>query len=144
MEKSTFSCLVGTSNANIPLGMEVWADDLKIFDQEHVLKDHRVDHEFEDDDSKHELRFVLKNKLPNHTTVDQDGKTTSDATLFVSDVRFEDISCQQIMYESAEYSHSFNGTSEPITQQFYGELGCNGTVTLKFSTPIYMWLLENM
>jgi hypothetical protein len=23
-------------------------------------------------------------------------------------------------------------------------MGCNGTVSLKFTTPIYMWLLETM
>ena len=88
MEKSAFSCKVGTSNADVPLGMEVWIDDQKIFDQEHVLGDNRVDYEFDDDDGDHELRFVLKNKLPEHTKVDQHGKILSDATLFVSNIRF--------------------------------------------------------
>jgi hypothetical protein len=44
----------------------------------------------------------------------------------------------------AKYQHDFNGTGKLTTQNFYGELGCNGTVSLKFSTPIYIWLLENM
>jgi len=144
MEKSTFNCKIGTSNTDIPLGMEVWFDDQKIFDQEHVVKDHRIDHEFNDDEGEHELRFVLKNKLPEHTKIDQDDKIISDATLFVSNIRFEDTSCQQIIHDLAEYSHSFNGTGEPTKQRFYGELGCNGTVSLKFTTPIYLWLLENM
>ena len=144
MDLSTFSCKIGTSNASVPLGMEVWIDDQKIFDQEHVLVDQIVNHEFNDDEGDHELRFVIKNKLPEHTKVDQNGKILSDATLFVSNIRFEDTSCQQIVYESAEYRHSFNSTGVPTTQKFYGELGCNGTVTLKFTTPIYLWLLEKM
>jgi hypothetical protein len=144
MEKSTFSCKIGTSNADVPLGMEVWIDDQKIFDQEHVFADHHIDHEFDDDDGEHELRFVLKNKLSDHTKVDQDNKIISDATLFVSNIRFEDVSCQQIVYESAKYQHDFNGTGAPIIDKFYGAMGCNGTVTVKFTTPIYLWLLENM
>ena len=144
MEKSTFSCKVGTSNADVPLGIEVWVNDQKIFDQEHVLGDNRIDYEFDDNDGDHELRFVLKNKLPEHTKVDQDGKILSDATLFVNNIRFEDVSCQQIVYELAKYQHDFNGTGAPIVDKFYGSMGCNGTVTLKFTTPIYLWLLENM
>jgi hypothetical protein len=144
MEKSTFSCKVGTSNADVPLGMEVWIDDQKIFDQGHVLGDNQIDYEFVDDDGDHELRFVLKNKLPEHTKVDQDGKITSDATLLVSNIRFEDVSCQQIVYGAAEYLHSFNGINEPTKHRFYGEMGCNGTASLKFTTPIYLWLLEKM
>ena len=144
MDKSTFNCKIGTSNAEIPLGMEVWIDDQKIFDQEHVRQDHRIDYEFDDDEGEHELRFVLKNKLPEHTSIDRDGKIISDATLFVSNIRFEDMSCQQIAYESAEYLHSFNGSGELTTQRFYGEMGCNGIASLKFITPIYLWLLEKM
>jgi hypothetical protein len=38
----------------------------------------------------------------------------------------------------------FNGTSEVTEDKFYSELGCNGTVSLKFTTPMYLWLLEHM
>ena len=27
---------------------------------------------------------------------------------------------------------------------FFGNMGCNGYVSLKFATPIYLWLLEHM
>jgi hypothetical protein len=90
------------------------------------------------------MRFVLKNKQPEHTTVDLTGNIVSDATVIVSDIRFDGIDCQYLTTTLAQYQHDFNGTGEPITESFYGELGCNGTVTLKFSTPIYIWLLENL
>jgi hypothetical protein len=76
--------------------------------------------------------------------VDAEGNITSDATLTLSDIRFDDIDCQYLTTKLAQYQHDFNGTGEPTTESFYGELGCNGTVTLKFSTPIYIWLLENL
>jgi hypothetical protein len=46
--------------------------------------------------------------------------------------------------EQAVYTHDFNGTQQEIQDEFYSEMGCNGTVSLKFSTPIYLWLLEHM
>ena len=143
MDKATFNCKISSSDFSVPLGMEIWVDDQMIFDQEHVTQDHRVEYDL-NDDGEHELRFVLKNKLPEHTKIDQDGNIVSDATLLVSNIRFEDTSCQQIVYDLAKYLHNFNGNGDLTTQKFYGEMGCNGTVTLKFTTPIYLWLLENM
>ena len=59
-------------------------------------------------------------------------------------VEFDDIEIDQIVSELAEYHHNFNGTQPAIVDQFYGEMGCNGTLRLEFTTPIYLWLLENM
>jgi hypothetical protein len=141
METVEFSCVVqGTAL----LGMEIWLDDHKFFDQDHIDTTHQIKHTISDDDGDHELRFVLKNKLPEHTQVDADGNIISDSTVSISDIKFDGINCDYLTSTLAEYQHDFNGTAPTITQRFYGELGCNGTVTLKFSTPIYIWLLENM
>jgi hypothetical protein len=42
------------------------------------------------------------------------------------------------------YEHDYNGTGTLTQEKFYGQMGCNGTVSLAFCTPIYMWLLEHM
>mgnify|MGYP003352455181 CR=1 FL=1 len=42
------------------------------------------------------------------------------------------------------YRHDYNGTGQPTEDNFFGVLGCNGTVELRFTTPIYLWLLEHM
>ena len=141
METIEFSCVV---HGHAPLGMEIWLDDHKFFDQDHIDSTHQIKHTISDDDGDHELRFVLKNKLPEHTQVDAEGNIISDSTVSISDIKFDGINCDYLISTLAEYQHDFNGTGPTTTQQFYGELGCNGTVTLKFSTPIYIWLLENM
>jgi hypothetical protein len=46
--------------------------------------------------------------------------------------------------QQATYTHNFNGAGAETQEKFYGEIGCNGIVSLKFSTPIYLWLLEHM
>jgi hypothetical protein len=144
MDTVRFKCVVGSTDFSVPLGMEIWLDQHKLFDQDHIDQDYKIEHEISDDDGDHELRFVLKNKQSDHTQVDAHGNILRDARLTVSNIEFDGIDCDYLVTTVAEYQHDFNGTSDPTTQRFYRELGCNGTVSLKFSTPIYIWLLENM
>jgi hypothetical protein len=144
METVKFNCVVGSTDFNVPLGLEIWLDQHKFFDQDHIDQTYKIEHEISDNDGDHELRFVLKNKLSDHTQVDADGNIVSDAIVMVSDIQFDEIDCQYLTTRLAQYQHDFNGTGAPTTESFYSELGCNGTVILKFSTPIYIWLLENM
>jgi hypothetical protein len=144
MDTIKFNCVISSSNITVPVGMEIWLDNHKLFDQDHVDHACPVEYEMPDDDGDHELRFVLKNKLSDHTQVDADGNIVSDVTVTISDIQFDGIDCQYLTTKLAEYQHDFNGTGKSIIDEFYGEMGCNGTVTLKFSTPIYIWLLENM
>jgi hypothetical protein len=140
----TFGCSIAPTNAAAALGLEIWIDDQKLFDQAHVQKNYRISTDLSDDDGDHELRFVLKNKTSEHTEVDADNTIVSDARISVSDIEFDGISLTHLVPALAKYQHNFNGTGEPIVDKFYSELGCNGTVSLKFTTPIYLWLLENM
>ena len=145
MSMVKFSCNIGTSNAEIPLGIQVWIDDLCVHEHSHVCETYHISHEInDDDDADHVLRFVLKNKLPEHTSITESGEIQSDARLFVKDIQFDGIDCDLLTYQSALYHHNFNGTGADTQERFYGEMGCNGTVSLKFATPIYLWLLEKM
>jgi hypothetical protein len=144
MDRMNFSCVVGSTNLDIPLGLEIWLDQHCFFDQGSIDQVYQVTYDIPDDDDDHELRFVLKNKQLDHTQVDGQGNIISDATVLIKNIKFDNFDCDYLVSTLAEYQHDFNGTSEPTTQSFYGEMGCNGTVTLKFSTPIYIWLLENM
>jgi len=139
-----FCCSIAPTAAAVPLGMEIWIDDQKLFDQAHVQESHRISTDLSDSDGEHELRFVLKNKLSEHTQIDADNTIVSDARISVSDIEFDGIALNHLMPDLAEYQHNFNGNEELSVHKFYGELGCNGTVSLKFTTPIYLWLLEHM
>ena len=138
------SCHVDTTDAVAALGLEVWVDDQKHFDTDHVQTAETISIELVDDESDHELRFVMKNKTPAHTVINEAGDIISDARLIVSDLTFEEIKLGHVFVKIATYTHDFNGTQTSVVEPFYGELGCNGIVSLKFSTPIYLWLLEHM
>jgi hypothetical protein len=144
MDTIRFNCVVSSTNITVPVGMEIWLDDEKLLDLDHVHQTHQVEYELPDHDGEHELRFVLKNKLSDHTQVDAEGNIVKDVTVTISDIQFDGIDCQYLTTNLAQYQHDFNGTGNPTTESFYGEMGCNGTVTLKFTTPIYLWVLENM
>lgn len=139
----TISCKVGTSDPGSALGLEAWVDDHKFFDSEHVQDTHEISVEISDHDAEHELKFVLKNKTPEHTTVNEQGVIVSDARLSITDLAFDEILLAQIVANKATYTHDFNGSGVETQEKFYGEMGCNGTVSLKFNTPVYLWLLEN-
>ena len=138
------SCTLDTTNTEATLGFEAWVDNQKFFDTDHVQTQQQIVLEITDDDGEHELRFVLKNKIFDHTRVDEAGNIVADANLIVTDLAFDEIKLGHMVTEQAVYTHDFNGTGAVAQHKFYSEMGCNGTVSLKFTTPIYLWLLEHM
>jgi hypothetical protein len=136
---------LATTDATAELGFEAWIDEHKFLDVGHVKETQSVTVELADqDNTEHELRLVLKNKTTAHTQVDEHGNIVSDARLVITDVAFDEIQLGNMVCEQTVYTHDFNGTGKETEDKFYGELGCNGTVSLKFSTPMYLWLLEHM
>ena len=135
---------VAESSIVAKIGLEIWLDDTQIYNTDHVNEPVNFVHEFADTDSEHQLRFVMKNKTHDHTTIDEAGNILSDCRICINNLSFDEINLDQIFIEQAVYEHNFNGTANTVKDQFYGEMGCNGTLTLAFTTPVYLWLLENM
>jgi hypothetical protein len=138
------ACTVSSTNPTAAVGLEIWLDDAQIYNTEHVADPVNFAHEFADTDGEHQLRFVMKNKNETHTIVDKEGNIMSDCCICISNISFDEIPLGQTFVNQAIYEHNFNGTADTVQDKFYGEMGCNGTVTLAFTTPVYLWLLENM
>lgn len=98
----------------------------------------------DDIEQEHLLELVMAGKAPNHTSIDEHGNITEDRVIEISDVCLDEIELGHTFTTCARYRHDFNGTGDPIDDVFYGTMGCNGTVRFTFSTPVYLWLLENM
>jgi hypothetical protein len=136
--------MLNTTDSTAVLGFEAWIDNNKFVDIDHVQAEHPISIEIPDGDGEHELRFILKNKTIDHTQIDEDNNIVSDAKLSITDMAVDEINLGHMLTELATYAHDFNGTQSSTTDKFYSEMGCNGTVSLKFTTPIYLWLLEHM
>jgi hypothetical protein len=141
---TTISCSLNTTNPASKLGFEAWLDENKFVDIDHVQDKQQISVEVSDDVAEHELRFVLKNKTFEHTKIDDNNNIISDARLTVTDLSFDEIKLGHVLTELTVYTHDFNGSGTTTHEKFYGEMGCNGTVSLKFSAPIYHWLLEHI
>ena len=144
MDKITVSFDLTSSDYAAALGFEVLLDDVSLLSIDHVTEPMPVSLEILDDEAEHEFKFVMKNKTPEHTVVDDNGNITKDAVLSVANVAFDDIELGHVFVDRAVYHHNFNGSQDAIEDKFFGPMGCNGHVSLQFTTPIYLWLLENM
>jgi len=145
METTQISFELSTRDAAVPLAFEAWIDDECIFKTDHVTETVQVRYDLpEQDNAQHSLRLIMSGKMQEHTRVDDQGNITQDARLSIANVEFDEIELGQVFVDRAVYTHNFNGTGDTVNEQFFGEMGCNGTVELKFSSPVYLWLLENM
>ena len=141
---TTITGFIDSSDKKITLGTEVWIDNICVVNVEHVDRIVHFSHVLEEDNAEHELRIVMKHKTPDHTELDDSGNIIRDAMLSISDIKFDEIALGQVLLNKAVYTHDFNGSQPPVDDKFFGDLGCNGTVSLKFTAPTYLWLLENM
>ena len=139
-----FQCNVKTTNSEIPLGFEALLDDKSVYKNDHIKDVCQVTFDIDDNEATHKLKFVMTGKTAEHTNVDDRGNITSDAVLEIYDIQIDDILIDQFLNNKTEYMHDFNGSQNATTDKFYGIMGCNGTVTFEFTTPFYLWLLENM
>jgi len=126
------------------LGIEAWLDDNCFFDNTIDQGTVHASTNFLDNEGSHKLIFKLKNKKEFQTTVDDQNNIIDDALIDIRNVTIEGIDIDLLLYNIAVYTHDTNGTSDFAEHKFFGTLGCNGTVEFNFTTPFYIWLLENM
>jgi hypothetical protein len=144
MDKVTFSCVVNTNIPANPINLQILLDDALIFNK-NITAEETVSFEFDEDDGEHTLQFLISNKNDSHVIRDADGNVLDSTEISITDMKFDEVDINNIIMASPlEYHHDFNGNGEKTVDKFYGIAGCNGEITLNFSTPIYFWLLENM
>jgi len=144
METVKISLAIETSDAECPLCVEIWLDDTMLLTNNPVQEKIFFSHDICDDDGEHDLRVVITGKTSDHTKIDEVGNIIKDVTLHISNVVVDDLDIHQLFLEKCVYTHDFNSTQSKIQDTFHGIAGCNGTISFRFSTPIYLWLLENM
>ena len=117
-----------------------------VFDAELIeQQEYNIIHEFEDIDGvKNLLSIEMTGKTVDHTKVSADGNIIADRVIEISDMAIDNIELGIMFQEFSTYEHDYNGTADAILDQFFGIIGCNGTIRLEFESPVYQWLLENM
>ncbi len=144
METIAIQFDLSSSDYACDLGFEVFYNSTQMVNIDHVAAATPVRFTIDAEDGDHELKLIMKNKTVAHTTVDKDGEIVKDACLGVSNFSIDGIELGHAFLEQCTYHHDFNGTQESVDDDFFGTMGCNGTVRLKFSSPVYLWLLETV
>jgi hypothetical protein len=94
----------------------------------------------------HTIDLVISGKTDSHTTIDNEGNFVSSTMLLIKDFEIDEVCIDQyiVMPKSLPYKHNYNGHGDEVIDQFHDYAGFNGTITLEFDTPFYVWLLNNM
>ena len=140
-DTSKISFDISSTDTSSTLGVAIWLNNQCVFQTPHVSAPICYEHVFDDNDGEHELQIVMSGKTEDHTVVDDDNNIIKDAMLSVKfDV--DGNSLDQLFQDRVVYTHDFNGTQPEIKDTFHGVMGCNGTLSLKFTTPLFLWILD--
>jgi len=143
MEQIPVKFSVSNTGHNQPLTLRLLLDNTCLW--ESVIVDcQTVELDLSVEDGDHQLTWEMSGKTTEYTVLDSENKIVSDACLEFSNIEFDGINIDQLVQKLAYYHHNFNGNGDAIKDQFYHSMGCNGTVTLEFTTPVYLWILEHM
>ena len=140
----------------VDLEMDVWkdtqdprvvvkVDEIVLFDD--VLKEDKVIKESIEieEDTHHSLSVKFYNKQLDDTVVNSDGEIEQDLMLTIKNIKFDGIDLgmipynKGILYPNQSNPYAPRGAVKNITN-----IGWNGVWEMHFSSPTYIWLLENM
>lgn len=95
-----------------------------------------------DEDKEHILEIRLENKNDSDT-VENESKTAivKDLLLNIDKIEIDEIDIAELKWSASEFIAD-NADRSPLKNCV--NLGWNGSYKLKFSSPFYLWLLENM
>lgn len=144
MDKSFITFNARSTSDVKSVEIEVLLDNCVVYDNPLLTKEESIKIELPDDECEHSLKIILKNKTTEYTVLDSLGAIVQDVNLAISNIRFDNVALNYNSLQTAIYTHDCNGTDQLKAHKFYSEMGCNGTVELKFTTPVYIWLLEHM
>lgn len=92
-------------------------------------------------DGEQELRIELINKDNSDCVQDDNGNIVKDMLLHIDYISIDNIDLEHIRHTGSVFEPK-DPSRETLTQCV--DLGWNGTYVLKFTSPFYIWLLENM
>jgi chaperonin GroEL (HSP60 family) len=136
---------------------EVLIDDKSYFNNEITGTEDKPDliefeHELEEGKS-YELIIKRAGKGRNQTVIDNQGDILKDQLLHIKNIEIDEIDIGSLVYEGVytpEYPEPWatqqRESGNELKESFKNvtQMGHNGTWSFKFTSPFYMWLLENL
>jgi len=156
-EKLKFKLVLFATMWDKPPHVEICLGDKKILSQSITGTEDNPDvleftHETEEG-KDYELIIRRHGKFRDQCVVNDNNDIIKDQLLHIKSIEIDEIDIGTLVYEgvySPEYPEPWAsqqtaaGFNLPKELKNVTEMGHNGTWTLKFSSPFYMWLLENL
>lgn len=124
----------------------VWIDDQVVVQSEISKEPQVVEFQRKLIEGTHTLKIRFENKDDSDTVKDDQGEIVNDMLLNIKDIRINDVSLGNLLW-SADYilDHPQTYQGKTITKlNQCVNLGWNGTYSLSFNSPFYIWLLEKL
>ena len=106
------------------------------------------------EEGNHCLEIVFQNKTDQDTTMDQNGNILSDLILNIDSIEIDEIDLGSLLWTASDYRPDYpekyrlemskQGKDLPVSVKNCVNLGWNGRWILPFTSPFYIWLLENI
>ena len=93
-----------------------------------------------EDDQEHLLEIRLENKTNRDTVIDN-GEIVKDTLLNVDSIAIDNIELGELKWSMSEFVA--DDPARPTLLRCVN-LGWNGSYRIRFTSPFYLWLLENM
>ena len=94
------------------------------------------------EEGNHTISIEMYNKHDGDTVTDDEENIINDVVLNINDIEIDEISLDNLLWTESVYTPTDLNSPESLTECV--NLGWNGTWKLGFSTPIYLWFLENL
>jgi hypothetical protein len=129
----------------------IWIDDTKIQDGEITSAEHQtIEFSQELSETDHQLKIRLENKEDTDVLKDNyddpvNFKVLNDMMLHIKDIMIDDISLGHLLWKATYYPDEKKIIDGKEIESLTGcvDLGWNGSYVISFSSPFYIWLLEN-
>ena len=121
-------------------GARVSVDDIVIFENI-IAEKTTIEWAGNLSDGKHTVSIEMYNKNPGDTVLDENGIIVKDVLLNIETVEIDGIALGQLLYEKPIYYPKDKDAPEIVKRCL--NLGWNGSWMLEFTTPSYLWFLEN-
>lgn len=128
----------------------IWVDENKVVDSTVSGRTNEVEfQEFgvELTEGTHELKIRLENKTDRDVEKDGHGGILNDMLLNIASIEIDGIDLGNLLWSASQFiadeTKIINGEDMTVLDSCVN-LGWNGTYSIKFESPFYLWLLENL
>ena len=92
-------------------------------------------------DGDHKIVIEMYGKIPGDTVMDGD-TIVNDVVLNIDSIAIDEIELDQLLWSNSEYFPKDENAPKSMIECV--NLGWNGRWELNFSSPVYLWFLENL